>query len=230
MFRRPRRRMVDHFGSCPEVAPACSPIACQRRPDRAANAIGSEKQVYRRMSLADSQSPAPASRRSRFGSVIYQYRKLSPAPCPLPGATAIRRHGYHEPGSVFTASFGETSSSWMTSGSPAGARRASSSSSRRIRFLLITTSPFQSGKTLRQSAGRLSVDPLRAPAPKTMSVGARSLRDDPFREPRPARRPGYWIGVAVSSNWTCRFDIRSSDENSKVELFNSTMTPELHLV
>lgn len=46
----------------------------------------------------------------------------------------------------------------------------------------------------------------------------------------PARRPGYWIGVAVSSSWTCRFDIKSSDANSKVGFFSGTMTPELHLV
>src|ERR1019366_3520746 len=41
--------------------------------------LGREKRTYRRMSLADSQSPAPASRRSRFGQPYLPISAVAPA-------------------------------------------------------------------------------------------------------------------------------------------------------
>jgi hypothetical protein len=46
-------RMAGH-SECPEVAPACSPNAYQRRPDRHVNAIGSDKPPYRKLATRKS--------------------------------------------------------------------------------------------------------------------------------------------------------------------------------
>lgn len=45
---------ADGHAECPEVAPACSPNAYQRRPDWHVNAIGSDKPPYRKLATRKS--------------------------------------------------------------------------------------------------------------------------------------------------------------------------------